>query len=367
MAAERSGRVLQLLGPSTGGIRRHVVTLTGELRRRGWEVVVAGPAGVLDGVGVLDAIVDVPSGSSPVRALRARQQLAPLLAGVDLVHAHGLKAGWVAATVRSGPPLVVTVHNLVLDEAAGPAAPLLRALEGALPSRVDAVIAVSPGIAERFAGSRAATRITVVPPVGPGPAPTRSPAETREALGVGPDAPLVVTVARLHPQKGLDVLLDAVSALGERVPGVRVAVVGQGPLDRELRVRAADLGVAGVVVFAGATPNAADQLAAADVVAVPSRWESGPLVVAEALELGRPVVSTPVGFVPELIEDGVSGWLVPVGDARALAAALGDALAHPAEGARRVAVARARMAAHLDRGRLVDAVLDVYRATLGWT
>ncbi|MBK9178308.1 MAG: glycosyltransferase [Acidimicrobiales bacterium] len=367
MAPERTGRVLQLLGPSTGGIRRHVVTLTAELRRRGWEVAVAGPAGVLDGVGELDAVVDVPAGSSAVQALRARRQLAPLLRGADLVHAHGLKAGWVAGSLRSRPPLVVTVHNLVLDEAAGPAAPVLRVMEGMLPGRADAVIAVSPGIAERFAGSRAAGRITVVPPVGPGPQPTHTPAETRRALGVDPAAPLVVTVARLHPQKGLDVLLDATAALRERLPLVRLALVGQGPLEQELRDRAVRLGLGGVVVFAGATPNAADQLAAADVVAVPSLWESGPLVVAEALELGRPVVSTPVGFVPELVEDGVSGWLVPIGDAPALAAALQDALTNPSEGARRVAAARTRAADHLDRGRLVDAVAAVYRATLGWT
>jgi len=157
MAPERTGRVLQLLGPSTGGIRRHVVTLTAELRRRGWEVAVAGPAGVLDGVGELDAVVDVPAGSSAVQALRARRQLAPLLRGADLVHAHGLKAGWVAGSLRSRPPLVVTVHNLVLDEAAGPSAPVLRVMEGMLPD--SALYLWASNLSPQPACSRALCRV----------------------------------------------------------------------------------------------------------------------------------------------------------------------------------------------------------------
>src|SRR5205814_8906904 len=97
--------VVQLLGPSTGGIRRVVATLTAGLRGRGWEVVTAGPAGVLRGLVDQDAVVPV----SPRRAAAARRALTPLFAGADLVHAHGLTAGWLAATVRHRPPLVVSV------------------------------------------------------------------------------------------------------------------------------------------------------------------------------------------------------------------------------------------------------------------
>ena len=104
-------------------------------------------------------------------------------------------------------------------------------------------------------------------------------------------------------------------------------------------------------------------LAAADVVAVPSLWESGPLVVAEALLLGRPVVSTPVGFVPELIDDGrAGGLLVPIGDAEAMASALTRVLADPEEGRRLGEQGRSRVGEQLDPDRLVDAVVARYEA-----
>jgi glycosyltransferase involved in cell wall biosynthesis len=336
------GVVLQLLGPSTGGIRRHVVELARRLGERGWESPIAGPAGVLGDLRSLDHVVPVPAAPTPTlvaarRALRA----AVAASGADVVHAHGLKAGWLATLAGLDRPVVVTVHNLVLDEAAGRQAGLLRALEARLPRRADAVIAVSPAIAERFAGLPGAERVRVARPVGPVPTPTRTPAEVRAGLDVAPDAPLIVTVARLHPQKDLPTLVRAAVALRERVPGVRVVVVGVGPDQGALTDLTKQLGVDDTVVLAGPSPDAADEMGAADVVAMCSLWESGPLVVAEALQLGRPVVATPVGFVPDLIEDGVSGRIVPVGDAPALAAALGDVLADPS-GAARLAAAGAR-------------------------
>lgn len=130
---------LQLLGPSIGGIRRHVAYLSDQLRTSGWEVRTAGPAGVLD---ELDHVVPIPNGVRPDQVLAARRALRPLLDGVDVVHAHGLKAGWVASTLRPRPPLVVSVHNLVLDDVAGRTAPLLRLLEERLPARADATLSL---------------------------------------------------------------------------------------------------------------------------------------------------------------------------------------------------------------------------------
>jgi glycosyltransferase involved in cell wall biosynthesis len=359
--AEGGRSVLQLLGPSTGGIRRHVVELAGRLPEHGWASPVVGPEGVLGPHGVPAGVVPVPGGPTPAlvaarRALRA----AVAASGADVVHAHGLKAGWLATLSALPCPVVVTVHNVVLDEAAGRSAAVLRALEARLPRRADAVIAVSPGIAERFAGLPGAERVTVVRPVGPPPVPSRPATKVRAELGVPDDAPLVVAVARLHPQKDLPTLLRAAALLRDRVPGVRVVVVGEGPERAALAALTAELGLGETVSLAGQSPEAADELAAADVVAVSSRWESGPLVVAEALALGRPVVSTPVGFVPELIDDGVSGRIVPVGDPRALADALGDVLADPAGAARMAAAGRAVTAEVLGPDRLVGDVVKVY-------
>src|SRR6188768_1324581 len=120
------GRVLLVRGPSTGGIRRHVDALAAELPAAGWApTVLAAPGDVRTTVAIRRAS-----------------------AGMDVVHAHGLTVGWWASVVPHRPPLVVTVHNVVLDETAGWRAPLLRRLERRLPSRVDAVIATSPAVAD---------------------------------------------------------------------------------------------------------------------------------------------------------------------------------------------------------------------------
>jgi glycosyltransferase involved in cell wall biosynthesis len=309
---------LQLLGPSVGGIRRHVAYLRDELRDAGWQVRTAGPAGVLDD---LDHVVPIPSGIRSGSVLAARRALAPLLDGVDVLHAHGLKAGWLAATVRRRPPLVVSIHNLVLDDVAGRSAALLRLLEERLPGRADATIAVSSEVARRFAGRAGAERIRVIPPAGPPPAPSRSAEAVRAELGVGPTQDFVVTAARLNPQKGLHVLLDAAASVLARRPGLQWFVFGEGALRGELEGAIGRLGLEGVVHLAGPRPDVDSELAAADLVVVTSQWESGPLVVLEALALGRPVVSTDVGLVPEVI-DPASGRVVAVGDATGLAEAV---------------------------------------------
>jgi glycosyltransferase involved in cell wall biosynthesis len=358
IGSKPGGRALQLLGPSAGGIKRHVAALAGGLAEAGWSSHVAGPAGVMSGLGPQDHVV--PVAMSPGAVLRGRRALAEVVRDVDVVHAHGLKAGWLASTVKAARPLVVTVHNLVLDEAAGRSAAVLRFLEARLPRRADAVIAVSPEIAERFAGLPGADRVRVVRPVGPPPVPQRAPDQVRADLDVPPDAPLVVCVARLHPQKDLPTLFRAAAELRSTRPELVVVVVGEGPDEAALQGLIGELDLDGTVRLIGPRPQAADEIAAADALVVSSLWESGPLVVAEALELGRPVVSTPVGFVPELIEDGTSGRLVPVGDAVALAKALGEVLADPAAAAAMGAAGQQAVRRELGAQRLAAEVAAVY-------
>lgn len=306
--------------------------------------------------------VPVPSAPNPVQVVRAAARVRTLAREVDVIHAHGLKAGWIAVLARTGRPIVVTVHNLVLDEAAGRSAGALRRLEGWLPGRVDAVIAVSEGIATRFGGSSAT--IEVIPPAGPVPRPARTATAVRQALGVPAGVPVVVSVARLHPQKDLVTLIAAAERLREVVPEVRIVVVGEGPLEDTLRSMIRVRGLEDTVLLVGPTDNPADFMAAADAVVITSRWESGPLVAAEAMLLERPLVSTPVGFVPKLIEDRRSGRLVAVGDADAVASAVLDVLRDPV-GARVMAM-EARRRAHdlLGSSRLVAEVASLYDSVL---
>lgn len=355
---------LQLLGPSTGGIRRHVATLTTALRSRGAPTGVAGPAGVLGPEMAVDHPLVVPGlgGLHHLRAARRKVAAAATAVPAEVIHAHGLKAAM--AAVGGALPVVMTVHNQVIPQTAGRAAPLLAAVERRLAAKVQQVIAVSPAIAEALTAHVEPDRLRVVVPVAPRPEPRRSAEEIRRAYGVAPDAPLVVTAARLHPQKDLPLLLHAVADIAGAHPGLRVLVLGEGPQDAELRELSSSLGLAAVVVFGGRSPHAVDELAAADVVALSSVWEGSPIVAAETLQLGRPLVTTDVGDVATVVGAGEAGWLVAPGDRQAFARALADALDHPAEAERRGAEARRRSSSIYEPDHLVDEVVEVYRKAL---
>lgn len=152
-------------------------------------------------------------------------------------------------------------------------------------------------------------------------------AAARAALGVPGDARLIVYVGRLVPEKGLRELLDAMDVLAASDPAPALALVGEGPMRAEIQARVAAL-PPGRVHLPGAQPprEVARWMAAADVVTLPSYSEGHPNVLVEALACGRPVVATPVGGIPEVV-DAASGLLVPARDAAALAAGLRAALA----------------------------------------
>ncbi len=329
--------VLQLLGPSTGGIRAHVVELACRLRERGWEVAVAAPAGVVDGEERAGEVHHVPVGWHPRRVVAARRRLRTLVAPAAgrewIVHAHGLKAGFVALAVRPRVRVVLTVHNLVAGTRGRWGAAALRRLETAVLRRADHVVVISDEIAERLRGVVPADRQTFVLPVSPVREARRPRDAVRAELGVDASAPLVTVVARHHPQKDLPTFLRAMAAVRDEVPAVRAVMVGDGPQRAELERLRDELGLAGVVVVAGHRPDPADQMRAADVVALSSRWEGSPLVVAEALSLGVPLVTTAVGTVTRHLVDGESALVVPIGDHRRLAAALVELLRDPARAA----------------------------------
>lgn len=360
-------RVLLATGPSTGGIRRHVAALAEHLAGAGWRPVLAGPKSVVgpdvaggdDAGGVVERRqVEVPSGLDPVALWRARSALAAAATDVDLVHAHGLKAGWLASAVPDRPPLVITVHNLVLDEAAGAAAWFLRVLEGRLPRRADRVIAVSDEIAHRFGRPG---NVRVIPPLGPRPTAHRDPAAVRSELGIGEADPLITTVARLHPQKDLATFIRAMA----EADGIHGAIVGTGPRREELVALARTIGVDDRVHFVGQLDNPADLMAASAMVVVTSLWESGPLALVEAMMMGVPVITTPVGLAPRLVVDGQTGRLVPIGDHAALATAIRTALAEPAAAAAMAARGRRRVEEEMAPDQLAGAVVAVYREALG--
>lgn len=378
-------RVLQVLGSSAGGVARHVAQVAEGARHRGVRVVVAGPGALADVVAPGGAVpfqpVEISDRPGP-GDLTAVARLRGLLRGADVVHAHGLRAGALvvlaARTSRRRPAVVVTLHNLpVGGRAIRTVAEVLERLVG---RGADVVLGVSGDLVDRARqrGARRAERALV--PAPPRPAPTASRDEVRAALGLGDDEHLVVTVARLAPQKGFDLLCDAAAMLarpaaghagtgvagagddaaGSRSTNLLWVVAGDGPLREEIETRIVTEGLP--VRLLGRREDVPDLMAAADVVTSTARWEGQPLGVQEALAVGAAVVATDVGGTREVTQD--AAVLVPVDDAAALAAAVRTLLE---DGARRDALraaARTRAAQLPDLEQTLDQLERVWDEAL---
>jgi glycosyltransferase involved in cell wall biosynthesis len=185
-------------------------------------------------------------------------------------------------------------------------------------------------------------------------------------FGLRYGTPLVGTVARLtEERKGIDRFLEMAVRVLEAMPAVRFLVVGEGDLRADLERQAQRLGTSDKVLFVGERSDVPRLLAAMRVFVMPSLYEAGPLTVLEALAMARPIVSTPVGLVPELIpHDGDGGRLVPVGDSMALAAAVLDLLGDEAAAQRMADSGQQRVIAHFSLDAMVDRTLEIYRAVV---
>jgi glycosyltransferase involved in cell wall biosynthesis len=323
-------RLAFVLGSATGGTLAHLITLADGGRAAGAAVTVFGsaeavaklPAGV-DGLAV--EIGDRPRPSRDVAALtRLRAGLARRRPAV--VHAHGVRAGAFAALAiatlrtRDRPALAVTVHNG--PPANGTSRIVHGVLERICARRADIVLCASADLVTRMRARGAdAERFDVPAPLRPEPT-AADVAIARADMGAN-GRPVVLAVARLAPQKGLDVLVGAADRWRDRDPRPRTVIAGAGPLAADLLAQADRSGAD--VVLLGARDDVPALLAAADVVVVPSRWEARALIIQEAMRAGRPVVATRVGGTPELT--GADGaLLVPPEDPAALAAAVAAVL-----------------------------------------
>jgi glycosyltransferase involved in cell wall biosynthesis len=367
-------RIAEVLATSTGGVGTHLRSLLVPLGRAGASVRVCGPRATEElfaftATGADFRAVGISAGLAPAADLRAVPALRRATAGADLVHAHGLRAGLVAAAARrlAGEPrrpLVLTLHN-ALPGGGGLKRRVLQAAELATIGGADVVLAASGDLAEN--ARRLGARDVRVAPVAAPPLPLawRARPDVRRELGLDDDVrPLVVAVGRLHPQKGYDVLLDAVAhwvADPRLRPAPLVAIAGDGPLHDELaaRIRAEQL----PVTLLGRRSDVADLLGAADVCVLPSVWEARSLTAQEALRAGTPLVATAVGGIPELVGDAAE--LVPAGDAAALAEAVTGVLTDPVRTARLCAAGPRQAATWPDEAATAQQLVELYRDLLG--
>jgi len=353
-------RVCFVQGGSAGGTGRHVAMLAAGCASAGVDVAVCGPPGaaLVFGSGVRYEAITLGRRLRPAADLAAVRRLRRLLDELApaVVHAHGLRAGATAAlAIRRGggrPALAVTVHN-------GPPAhagqvTIYAILERIVALRADSVLCVSTDLAARLRRSGARDVALAVVPAPPAASPGHAaPVPWPAAAG----RPVVLAVARLAPQKGLDTLLAAAALWRDLQPRPRVVIAGDGPqaaeLDRLAREACADAS------FIGWRDDVPALLAAADVFVQPSRWEGQPLALQEALRAGRPVIATDVGGVRALT-GGQAALLVPPGDPAALAAAVRRVLGEPGLAERLSAAALARAASLPTAADAVAQVLALY-------
>ena len=346
-------RILQVCGSAAGGVRAHLADCARLLAADGHDVIVEAPAAVLDTLDVEPARAEAleigprPSLNDSLAVARLRR----LGRRADVVHAHGLRAGALAALAlgrrrRGRTRLVVTLHNLTIG---GRLTTLVgERLERLIARRADLILAVSPDLAER-ARELGAPRVelAIIPaappqqPTEPAPSDPAAPEEAWPQEGAR-----LLTVARLAPQKGLPLLLEAAAILSREVDAGRLAaftwaLAGDGPGREEAaeRIAAEQL----PVTLLGRRTDAPALMEAADVVVQTSLWEGQPLTIQEALRSGTAIVATDVGGTAVTARGGA---VLVAPQAQAIAEVLGTLLSDPE------ARSRAAERAHEAAGRL---------------
>ena len=373
---------------NVGGPAIHTILLTAGLDRTRFEpLLVTGVVGPHEG-DMLNLAAE--KGVSPVFLTELGREIHPwrdLVTFVRLfrlfrrqrpkvVHTHTAKAGMVgrlAARLARVPVVVHTFHGHVFHGYFGPLKTrFFIILERFLARLSDCIITVSEGQRRELVayGIAPLEKITVLP-LGFDLEPFLGVDETaggrwRREIGLPQNVPLVGIVARLTTVKNHHLFLDAARRVIDAVPDARFAIVGDGELRAELESYAARLGLAERVVLTGWVQEMAPVYAALDVVAITSVNEGTPVTLIEGMAAARPVVSTAVGGVPDIVTDGETGLLAASGDAEGLARHMAALLRDPA---RREAMGRAgresvrqRFAAKRLIGDLEQLYLDLLAA-----
>ncbi len=360
--------ILHVSQPTDGGVTGYVSDVAADQTARGWNVVVASPSwddfgARVEAAGARHVKWTAGRAPGPGAFLDARR-LARIVGDEKpaLVHLHSSKAGLAGRlALRGALPTIFQPHAWSFEAVSGP----IRALALAWEKRAapwGTILCVSE--AERRLGEEHGIRgdWRVIPngvdleEWREASADDRSAARSSLELE---DRPTVVCIGRLCRQKGQDVLLEAWPEIEARVPGAQLVLVGDGP-DADVLRRAAGPSVR----LVGRRDDVGSWLAAADVVAQPSRWEGMAIGMLEAMAKGRSIVATNVAGAAEAL-DADAGALVPPEDAAALADAVAERLLDSPRAAAEGRRARVRVEQSHDLRAMTDALAGLYEELLG--
>lgn len=335
-----------------GGSERHLLTLLPALAERGLDVRFAG----LDMPGADPFYADLDRSGilhtrthhvwELVRAIRA--------ARADIVHTHLVHADVIGALAPRAP-VVSSKHNPDPFRA-GP----WRYIERALALRTRRIVAISDAV-RRFSVERVGLPPARIDVVHYGLDSLPEPWGENPALPIPDGAPLLLCVARLAPQKGVDVAVRALPQL----PGATLLVLGEGPERPRLEELARELGVAERTLMPGRVGDVAALYRRCDAVVHPARWEGFGLAMLEGMLAGKPVVAANAASAPELVAEGETGMLVPPDDPPALARAVTSLLEDRARSASFGAAGVVRARSEFSVARMAEATIAVYERALG--
>jgi glycosyltransferase involved in cell wall biosynthesis len=230
--------------------------------------------------------------------------------------------------------------------------------------RIDLYVAVCKAIKELLvAAGIDASKIHVVHS-GVMPPDAENGQAVREELGLGADDKLVGTIGALVEAKGQRHLIEAAPLILDEAPETRFLIVGGGKLENELRKLAAQLRVADAVYFTGFQKEVGKFLAALDVFVLPSHMEGLNNSVIEAMMVGKPVIGTNVGGIPEIIEHGKTGVLIPPGNHSALAEAVAGMVKNPERAAALASAGRETARSRFTVDRMINGTTRVYETLL---
>ncbi len=342
-------KVMYVVRPVEGGIREHLKVLI-QYFKPSYDLVVVCPfRGVLiesfQGAGARIIPLEIREKLNPFRDFHQALCLARIIQKEkpDIIHLHGFKAGFLGRLSSLGfskIPVVLTVHNYY----AYPEKSLIpfyffKKSEKLLSRRVSRIITVSDALKDNLTHTmgicdekitRIYNGIDYVRFQDNGKKDREEKNDSYKVrLGIPPGVPLIGTAARMAPQKGLGIFLEAANIIIREGRSCLFLLAGDGPMKQELENRAKDLNLEERVIFPGKVEDIVGFLSCLDLFVLPSLSEGLSITLLEALAAEKPVVASRVGGVSEIVIDGITGGLVPPGDPVSLASKVIEFLDNP--------------------------------------
>lgn len=375
-------KVLQVIRLAEGGMKEHFLSLLRNLDQNKFSLVAAGPftdslAEELRNWGVGVYQVPIPSNVSPRKDLSCLIQLQRILARekIDLIHMHGSKAallGRLAARLSSTKCAVFTVHNFILDNYQSKSKRLLFTfLEQSLVPFTQKIITVSSALKEELSKQQRITAEKMVTIYNGLAIDQFCPAQgdecLKEKLGFSSRNLVVGTVARLIPEKGIQYFLESAVQIKNARKGQPIGflIVGDGPFRPVLEKQAQRLDLGQQVFFTGYKEEIKELLSIVDIFVLPSLSEGLGIALLEAMAMGKPVIGSQVGGIPEVIQPGVNGYLFPPADFICLTEAILQLVDNPLARFRMGQEGRRIVEEKFSLQKMVESIEDLYCELMG--